>query len=301
MSHKGDHFLGDSKELDHVNALNNMLDSQEISNPAKLELFDAHSHLQLDSLYSRFDRIVETARRTGVSKCCVCGVSPGDDWTKVINLYERQPDFIVPNFGLHPWWIDQLPTDPSINWQQSLEQTLQAYSGTGVGECGLDKVIKKRVSLEVQEAILIDHISLASRYNRPLTLHCVGAWGRLLQVLESQTKDQYPSSIVLHSCNSLPVEMVTSFLKLPNVFFSFSGSITGKEKTCQLLRSIPLNALLLETDSPDQTPREVSARLSYNEPAVLRVVLAMAAKELGIGRSELAAITRENTNRAYSL
>ena len=70
-------------------------------------LFDAHCHLQLDPLYSRVEDAILTAKNNQISFVAVCGTCPGDDWDRTRSLYEKYPEFIAPQFGLHPWWISR--------------------------------------------------------------------------------------------------------------------------------------------------------------------------------------------------
>ena len=62
------------------------------------------------------------------------------------------------------------------------------------------------------------------------------------------------TAYVLHSCNSLSVQMADDFLKIPSVYFSFSGRALSANKECKLASRIPLDRILVETDSPDQLP-----------------------------------------------
>ena len=261
-------------------------------------------------------------------------------------------------------------------WASELEAHLQKYPGAGVGECGLDKAIVKQVPLQQQEEILRFHLQLAASYNRPITLHCVGCWDRLPAVLKQKQKEetgnvkrrarktaanvesissseaphqqQPPASasnrvtaaaIILHSCNSLPKEMVAAFTKLPlnNVYYSVAAGRTAlSPKLLALVATIPPDRLLLETDSPDQLSAalareyyqpqtthaqqqqqcednsqsstftvqnsisgELALTLSYNEPALVRQHCITLAAALKMVPSELAQRTLDNARRAF--
>eukprot|EP01034_Spumella_vulgaris_P025270 gene25270-31708_t len=302
---------------------------------------DSHCHLQLDRLYSHFHQYVDNALRCGVTHFSVCGTCPGQDWARVEEIHSAYPQMVVPNFGLHPWWIrqhlsrvselsdpnsarDSLGSSSADSWESQLERLLQTVPSAGVGECGLDKGLLKReegqdVDWDTQESILHSHLRLASRYNRPVTLHCVGAWGRLLDVLtEHFTSSEWATStprpaVILHSCNFLPPDMVPRFTKLlsSGVYFSLSGG--GSEaKTVALLRVIPLSQLLVETDSPDQLLTVFKTRgLTHNQPCLVRAncrhiahCLSSSSSSSGgevVSADRLEGIVSENARRAFGV
>ena len=246
-------------------------------------LVDAHCHLQLDPLYARAasGEARAAAARSNVVLAVVCGTCPGSDWARVQELYEAEPSFVRPQFGLHPWWIQRHfnPSSPPLStsasppdaWVLELEERIASCPAAGVGECGLDKGVAQTVPLDAQEAILEQHVAVAGRHGRPVTIHCVGAWGRLLDSIKRlHTAHPQVRAFVLHSCNSMPPEMAASFASVPNVYFSFTGRALGAKET-RLAHAVPLDRMLLETDSPDQLPTALRHRLAHNEPAALRL------------------------------
>jgi len=284
-------------------------------------LFDAHCHLQLPRLLEHVPDVVATAQRSGVRRAAVCGCERRD-WQTVARLADEHPGFVAPQFGVHPWWAalhEGANADAdSENWVEALARLLRSRPAAGVGECGLDAARKRDIPLDVQMAVLMPQLALARELARPVSLHCVGAHGSLQDVLQRVFgKKGHKSGLVLHSyCGS--VEMVTPFLKL-NCFFSFSASILHIPKHMAALKAVPLDRLLLETDSPDQMPRllcspceEVPARWGaalgtprrdaegpFNEPALLTGICIGAADALGIDPEELARVTAENACRVF--
>jgi TatD DNase family protein len=184
-----------------------------------------------------------------------------------------------------------------------LEQLLVSISQAGVGECGLDKAINKTVSLDVQNSILKRHMQIAAQHNRPVTMHCVGAWGTLLETIkwhekESKRTGRSVRAYVLHSCNSMPPEMASSFASIPSVYFSFTARSLGAKET-RLARSVPLERILIETDSPDQLPLPLKGRLDSNEPCLIRHSCTLLAKTLEIDPNTLAETTVANAERVF--
>lgn len=173
--------------------------------------------------------------------------------------------------------------------------------------------------MSVQLAVLEPQLALARDLGRPVSLHCVGSHGALLEALQRAFgKKGHAAGLVLHSyCGS--AEMVNPFAKL-NCYFSFSASILHIPKHMTALKAVPLGRLLLETDSPDQLPRllcgpcgdEVPAAWGtalsaprrdaegpLNEPAFLPGICAGAADALGLSCEELARITAANARRVF--
>lgn len=287
-------------------------------------LVDAHCHLQLDPIYSSSDDCITLAGQNGISKIAVCGTCPGEDWHRLVDLYMRNTRSVLPHFGLHPWWISKcfrrkVPADETelvedlnkvtkdlvmeSSWENDLEDLLQRFPEAGVGECGLDKVVKKEADLDVQVYILKRHLHLAGKYKRPVTIHCVsGCWGTLLQVLNETFVDASfaPHAVILHSCHGLPINMLSSFARLPNVYFSLSSGAL-QERYLPLVTSIPLDRLLLETDSPDQIPYPLRGSLPYNEPVLIKYICHEIAKLRGINDYELADVTTQNAFQAFKI
>jgi TatD DNase family protein len=237
--------------------------SSSKSSHRAMDLIDSHCHLQFPSLTSHLSEIIQRSQRNSVQRFVLCGVTPNDnDWEAILSLSNTFPDLIRPQFGLHPWWIDSLSSTSSTtsslpNWQIQLQEFLGRVPGAGVGECGLDKMISKRVPLSEQRVVLRAHLRLAMELCRPVTIHCVQAWGSLLSLLQEEAltgSSDHPLVMVLHSCNRLPSSLVTQFLQFPQLYFSFNGQrrLTSAER--EMARHIPLDRLLLESDSPDQRP-----------------------------------------------
>ena len=205
-------------------------------------LLDAHNHLQDDVFQHSLDDIFATTDRYGIGRSIVNGTTE-QDWPKVASLSLHFPDRVIPSFGLHPWHINQR----SSNWLATLRSYLVQHPKSAVGECGLDRWIENH-DLDDQLEVLLPQIELAGTLNRPLTIHCLKAWGPLLDCLKQVS---LPSSgFLLHSYGGSR-EMIAPFIEL-GAYFSFSGHFlhSRKEKQCELFRHIPHDRLLIETDAP---------------------------------------------------
>lgn len=260
-------------------------------------MIDAHLHLQDPRLFSDADAIVATCQELGISRHIVNGTSP-DDWPTVLTLAERYPDFISPSLGLHPWRVNEAPSD----WHTTLTDLISHPAVVGIGEIGLDKWIRDH-DLPKQKEALRAQLDLAIAYTLPVTLHCLQAWGHLLEVLESTPAIH--GRFLLHSYGG-PAEMITPFVEL-GAYFSVSGHSLHPRKRTHLeivLAELPTDRLLLETDAPDMAlPDDLSAHgnSEINHPANLRVIHEQIAQMLGQNLATFIAQTRQNTEALFGI
>lgn len=204
-------------------------------------LVDAHCHYQDPRL-----RGVDLSRLPlfGVRQAVVNGSSE-EDWGDVAKLASLHPDFVRPAFGLHPWYT----AERSPRWRKSLEAMLDAHPGSSVGEIGLDRWITPH-NFPDQETVFLEQLQLAADRNRAASIHCLKAWGRLLELLRSHARPA--RGFLLHSYGG-SWEMAQSLLEL-GASFSFAGYFLQARKTAvqEVFRQLPLDRILVETDAPDQ-------------------------------------------------
>ncbi len=197
---------------------------------------DVHTHLQslnadvLDSYWGH------------VSGVIVNGTSP-KDWNSVAYLARIHPSKVQACYGVHPWYVDVLER----GWLQELQLRLQQDESAGVGEVGLDKS-RRAGKLSVQKSVLEQQLALACTLERPISIHCVRAWGGLLDSLKSF--DELPP-FLLHGYLG-PIEMLDAFMEL-GAYFSlsprhFDQSVPNK---WEVFRKIPKERVFVETDAPE--------------------------------------------------
>lgn len=257
-----------------------------------MPLYDAHCHLQDPRIRSCLSEIAESLRQIGIGKVVVNGTRE-EDWPAVIEL-AAQYDFVIPSVGLHPWYIRQR----SPGWFDKLEKLSPLF----IGEIGLDRWMRDYDSAD-QETVFIQQLSLAARNNCPVSIHCLKAWGRLLEILSSHP---LPSrGFLLHSYGG-PAEMIPPLAKLGG-YFSISGYFAHARKTRQqeVFRVVPLERLLIETDAPDMSMPAERAEFSFddhtlNHPANLRSVYKFAAELRGIPLDAFTKAIEQNFNRLFT-
>lgn len=204
-----------------------------------MKFIDTHIHLQDYNIKYTTD-IIETAQAKGVEKFICVGTSP-EDWEKVAAQAERRPEKVIPAFGLHPWHTAKAPE----NWAEILEAYLQKYPGALVGECGLDGY--KNQSPEPQNAIFQKQLNLAAQYNRPVLIHAV----KCQDDLEKYWK-KLPPRCVFHSYNGK--REVLKKILASGAYVSFSFSVLQNRDCEELVKMVPDDKILIETDGPYQSP-----------------------------------------------
>ena len=256
-------------------------------------LFDSHNHLQNHRFDQHRDDLISEMRRVGISRCVVNGTTESD-WPKVKRLAQDHPDLVIPSYGLHPWHLKQR----SDHWLNTLADLLIESPNAAIGECGLDRWLRDH-DIGLQLPIFQKHLDLAVQFDRPITIHCLKAWGPLLTLLKQGTV--LPTRLLLHSYSG-SLETAKELLKL-GAHFSFSGYLLNsrKAKVQEIFRQLPPDRILVETDAPDMRPPSPNYQLEdLNHPANLKDIVIQCAQVLNIPTEQFAQNSRNFFNIASS-
>lgn len=221
------------------------------------------------------------------------------DWPEVLALSREFPE-VLPSFGYHPWYIKERSPD----WTQTLRRFVDE-TPAGIGEVGLDRWIDN-YDLPDQEEVFVAQLRLAAERDLPLSIHCLKAWGRLLELLEAHPRPR--CGFLLHSFGG-PKEMIPALARL-GAYFSLPGYYAHprKERQREAFKTVPLDRLLVETDAPDQLlPTErsryplIDAKTgnSLNDPANLECIYDFAAEWFHEPVEQLSARVEENFRRLF--
>ena len=262
-----------------------------------MNFYDAHNHLQDERFGGRQNELLAACEESDVARMVVNGACESD-WPQVLQL-ARQNKIVLPSFGYHPWHLAERTPD----WLKNLKTFLDAIP-SAVGEIGLDRW-KPDLSYEGQEEVFLAQLRLAAERNLPVNIHCLQAWGRILELLQ---KNPRPAcGLVLHSFGG-PAEMVPAFTKL-GAYFSFSGYFLHERKLRQreTFRQVPADRLLIETDAPDQPlpleknlfPLLVADGKPLNHPANLAAVYHGLAEFLHESPDSIALRVADNFQRVF--
>jgi len=210
-----------------------------------IPFYDAHCHWHDVRLAPHREQMIADLESIPLRCAVVNGTHP-EDWDAVASLAEADPR-VLPAFGLHPWRVNDAPSD----WLEQLRKMLVRFPGAAIGEVGLDRWIKGHDLARQRDALALQ-LAIAVEENRPASLHCLQAWGPMKEMLaESPTPER---GFQLHGYGGSP-EMVSEFVHL-GAYFSFSAYVMNPNKAQHraALRAVPADRLLIETDAPDMLP-----------------------------------------------
>lgn len=249
------------------------------------DLVDSHCHLDrlnLDAYDGDFDAMMAATRADGVSHMLCIGVDL-ETFPRVRALAESHSD-VHASVGVHPLYKDS--REPDADELVSLADHPRVVA---IGETGLDYFYAKE-QRDWQRNRFIEHIRAARRTELPLIIHTRGAKEDTLALLREHGEGQVRG--VLH-CFTEDLDMAEQAMAL-GFYISISGIVTFRnaEALRETVRQLPLERLLIETDSPWLAP--VPHRGKPNEPRYVARVAECVAELKGIPVAELAARTRDN-------
>lgn len=249
---------------------------------------DSHCHinmLDLSEYESTADFIAQTHAQ-GVDQM-LCIATDLQNAEAVIKLAETFPS-VYATVGVHP-------SDVTAPIDTAALTALAAHPRVlGIGETGLDYHYNE-TGLEVMRAAFVSHIEVAKSLNKPLIIHTRDAREDTLALMQSAGAEAVGG--VMH-CFTESWEMAEAALAL-GFYISISGIVTFKkaEQIKEVAKQVPLDRLLIETDSPFLAP--VPYRGKQNQPAYVRYVAEEVAALRGMTVEAVAAQTTENFNRLF--
>ncbi len=254
-------------------------------------IIDSHAHLNDEKLLPYVEEIASSMKSDNIKGIINVGYHRESSETSFF-LAKKYPD-IYAAVGIHPHDASKATKDDYIRFSQLFEDK----KVVAIGEIGLDFYYDFSPR-EVQEKVFLEQLDLAYNLHAPSILHLRDGYQLMYKLLkENKHKLRYGS--VLH-CYSGSKEMMLEFAKL-DLYFSFGGAVTFKNATEKpdIIRNMPLDRLMLETDCPYMTP--VPYRGKVNLPKYINLVSEKVSEILGMDREELERITVENTERFFNI
>lgn len=254
-------------------------------------MIDTHAHLNIECYKDRIDEILAEIKSAGVEKVIIPGVVP-NEFDSIIELVEKY-DNLYGAVGVQPEEISNLPE----NWADIVENYCDHPKIVAVGEIGLDYYwVKEQENHDLQKEIFIKQIEIAKRKNLPVLIHDREAHGDTFDILKKFSDGQIP--VVMHCFSGSP-EFAQRCLK-EGWYLALGGVVTFKnaKKTKEVAKIVPLDKLLLETDSPYLTP--VPYRGKENSPAYVKFVAEEIAQIRGISFEEVDLATTQNAKKIFN-
>ena len=253
-------------------------------------MIDSHCHLEDERFAGELDEVLARMKTAGVDRCILAGSDEATS-ARIVRLTEQYEN-VYGVVGVHPH--EARTFAPAL--LSLMDTWLASPRIVGVGEIGLDYYYDHSPR-DVQREALVAQLEYAYRKNVPAVFHVRDAHGEFTDILRVH-KGRLPQG-VMH-CYTGSLESAKIYLDF-GFYISFSGSVTFKnaKNLQEVARNIPIDRLLIETDSPYLAP--VPMRGKRNEPAYVRYVAETVAQLRGITADELAQKAEENTVRLYHL
>lgn len=245
-------------------------------------LVDSHCHINFPGLIENIEAVMENSARNGVTHLLCVAVSL-EDFPQVLALAERLPN-VFASVGVHP--DHEGAREPSV---AELVEIAQHPKVVAIGETGLD-YFRSQGDLAWQRQRFRTHIRAARQAAKPLIIHTREAAEDTLAIMAEEGAAHIGG--VMH-CFTESAEVARRAMAL-NFYISFSGIVTFKNaiELKAVASSIPLERLLVETDSPYLAP--VPFRGETNEPAYVRYVVEELARLRGVDVETVARATSDN-------
>jgi TatD DNase family protein len=258
-----------------------------------MNLTDSHAHVDVSDFDADRDAMLERARTAGVSTILAIGNGPELEKLGAAVSYAEQHDWIYAAAGIHPHEAKHA-TDAHYDELQRLARTPRVIAW---GEIGLDYHYDHSPR-EIQAQVFRRQLELAHTAKKPVIIHCREAWPDCLKILDQDWKSSGLGGI-FHCFAGTPEEaregMEMGFM------VSFAGNVTypKAQNLRDAAREIPLDKLLIETDSPFLAPQLHRGR--RNEPAYVAEVARTIANVRNLPPPELAERTSANFHRFFGL
>lgn len=264
---------------------------------------DTHCHLDASEFGDTTALVRARAAANGVVHCVIPAVRPAN-FDAVRHLAHEGGDSYA--LGIHPLCVKEAAESDLSLLREHLARFIGDPRLVAVGEIGLDFFVPELCAnplREKQEHFYRQQLKLASEFNLPLILHVRRSADRLLKHLRDAARNGHNWHGIAHAFNASEVQ-AREFIKL-GFKLGFGGAVTF-ERALQLRNlavNLPLDAIVLETDSPDIPPkwlyktvsmRQAGQKQPPNEPAQLPGIAAVVAALRNISPQALAAATRAN-------
>ena len=255
-------------------------------------LFDTHCHLNDDELYPRIDEVIENAKKTGVKKFLVVGYDKKSSLLAI--KIAKKYNCCYAAIGFHPTEIFDL-TEKDY---QLVMKHIDNPKVVAVGEIGLDyHWVKEEDKREMQKQYFIRQIDFANEHKKPISIHNRDSNEDCMKIL----KEHRPLYGAIMHCYSGSVEMMEDIVKWDKFYISLGGPVTfTNAKTPKAVaEEVPLERLLIETDSPYLTPHP--HRGEKNEPKYICLVSEEIARLRGMSRKHLDDILYKNSCSVFNI
>lgn len=247
-------------------------------------MIDTHTHLYLEQFRDDIDDVISRAKAVGVEKFYLPSIN--SKYNKSMHdLEKKYPDDVFCMIGLHPCYVDD-NFDLEIDF---VKKQIEKHDYKAIGEIGIDLFHEKKY-LDKQVDAFEEQIKLAINYDLPIVIHSRDSFDEIFEVLEKFKCEKLRG--IFH-CFTGNIDQAHQIIDL-NFHLGIGGVLTFKNgKISEFLNEIPINKIVLETDSPYLAPSP--HRGSRNESSYLKIIADKLAKVYNLEIDEISNITQQNS------
>ena len=254
-----------------------------------MEFFDSHAHYNDEKFNEDKDIVLNRLYNEDKITRIVCAGYNLEKSRIAVDLAQKY-SFLYSTVGISPNDLD----DFYIDSLEEIEKLAKEEKVVAIGEIGLDYYWNKE-NKNIQKDVFISQIEIANRCNLPIVIHNRDAYIDTIQILKDNTVNKKG---VFHCCQ-LNQELIKEALNL-DFYISFSGNITFKNaKSDTPVNLVPLNRILIETDSPYLTPEPF--RGTRNDSSKVKIVAQKIAEIKGVSIEEIAKVSYDNANKIFNI
>ena len=257
-----------------------------------MDLIDTHTHLDFPDFDADRQALMAESRVLGVRQMVVLGVYQGN-WQRVWELVQSDPDLHAA-FGLHPVYLDDHRPEDLTELADWLSRLASHRQLCAVGEIGLDYFIET-LDRERQQTLFDAQLQLAVDFNLPALIHVRRSHAAVIATLK---RFRLKRAGIIHAFAGSKEEAL-EYIKL-GFKLGLGGAATWPQalRMHRVLADLPLESVVLETDSPDMAPAMFPGQ--RNSPAHLPAICAALAQIMAISPEQLAAASTANACKLFN-
>ncbi|MFH1327362.1 MAG: TatD family hydrolase [Candidatus Bathyarchaeota archaeon] len=247
-------------------------------------MIDVHCHLTQPDYDSDRGEVIERCRQ-GL-KAVVTSCAHPKDFSSTMQLVEQYPKFIFCTVGIHPTYVKEIG-ETENNFIDLVEKNREKVNG--IGEVGLDFKIQENEFREQQKKLFISFMKLSEKIKLPLIIHSRAAFKEAMELLESYRM----KNVLMHFFTAR--ELLNKVIE-NDWYISVNTTLLTSKKIKKIVRDLPLERILTETDAP-----WLGLEKERNEPSSVKLVVEKIAQIKKLSFDEADSVTTENAQRFFSL
>ncbi len=252
-----------------------------------MKLIDSHSHINLKDFKEDMDDVL---KRVKENLEFIINIGYDLRTSRESSKLSKDNENIYSTIGVHP---HDASTYNTLVEEEFEKMILENDKIAAIGEIGLD-YYRDLSPRDIQKEVFERQLTLAEKLKKPVVIHCRDAYKDTIDILKKYKNIEG----IMHSYAG---SYETAEIIMDRFYFSFSGPVTFKNASTlkEVVKKMPLNKILVETDCPYLTPEPYRGK--RNEPSYVEYVAKEIARIKGVTFEEIVRITNENTKKAFKI